>query len=303
MYATSLFATDCVLNDHFDHLNRRLIRSSGPSVIPRPLASCKKEQSQLMAQSPARLSELWLKRGSLSEAELVELYQRVVQALSPVARRVCSNLPDTPEEYVSEFVMRKVIDLASGYKSNFQIQGDNETKAYIRYAFERFVGDIRRQPNMGTGEEDPDVIPAPIKEDGGSPVEVLAAAGISLDLAVEHAKGFVLTLSRVEMLMLYYHTCMDYDDKKAEREHGKSAVPLSELARRYEMKNYYRIATELGITGKRGRYVADFSQAKIGRWMKRCELRIDQDHWDEMRAMLTILCGVIFDCDLDRVST
>lgn len=303
MYAPCGIASTRFLNGFVEDTARQKFYGRRPSIKRRPLALCEKEFSPLMTQTPASLSELWLKRGSLSNGELKELYQRVVRLLKPESRKICSNLAETPEECVQQFAMEKVIDLLPDFESGFQIQGDKETKAYIIYAFKRFVSDIRRRRSLGTGEDDTDTLPAPIKEDSDSPVEVLAAAGISLDRAVDHANDFVLTLSRVEMLMLYYHTCMDYDDNQAERIHGKGAVPLSELARRFEMKNYYRIATELGITGKRAGYVADFGQSKLGRWMKRCELRIDQDHWDVIKAMLVILCGVIFDADFDRSST
>ena len=309
MYAVSRFANIDVFVDLSGDMKSPEICRRGPRLIRGPLALWEKAQSPLMTQSPARLSELWLKRGSLSEAELVELCQRVADLLQPVVRRVCANLPDTPEEYVAQFSMEKVIALLPGHKSNFQIQGDNETKAYIRYAFERFVSDIRRsnaRADLRLDYVDAEYLEghaAPDAEDGGSPIEILAAAGISFDAAVEYANDFVGDLSRAEMLFLYYHTCMDYDDKHAEREHGKGSVPLSKLARQFEIKNYYRIATELGITGMRAGYVADFTHSKLGRWMKRCGLRIDADHWDEMKAMLKILCGVVFDSDFDRVST
>ena len=166
-----------------------------------------------------------------------------------------------------------------------------------------FVSDIRRQPtNTRTVDVDDPVNeqPAPLPEDGPSPVETLAAKGISLDAAVDHATQFVGGLHRDEKLFLFHNTCMDYDDKQAEREHGKSAVPLSELARRFAIKNYYRKARDLGIVGLRGGFVKDFAKSKLGRWMLRCGLRVDRDHWNEMKAMLKILCGVVFDCGFER---
>ena len=77
---------------------------------------------------------------------------------------------------------------------------------------------------------------------------------------------------------------------------------VSQFQRRFGVTNYYRKARSLGITGKYGGYVADFAKSKIGRWMIACGLHIDADHWDEMRSLLIVLCGVIFD-SFDETST
>jgi hypothetical protein len=274
-----------------------LHRTSG---LASPLALWKKTQPLIMAQSPSRLSQLWLKRGSLGEAELTELYGLVEKLLRPVARRICADLPDEPEDYVSQFALDKVVDLLHDHKSNFQILSDLETEGYIRRGFRHFVRDQRRHIQPGRIErapeepEDSDRHPSSTKEDGDSPVEILAAAGVSIENAVESANSFLGTLSLEEKRFLFHHTCMDYDDKQAEREFGKAAVPLIELTRQFEIKNYYRKAKALGITGKRAGYVADFAQSKLGRWMKQCGLRIDRERWSEMIAMLQILCGAIF---------
>lgn len=269
-----------------------------------PLASCKKRQHSSMAQSQTSLSELWSQRGTLSERDMWELYQRVVALLLPAAARICSGLSvDSPEGFATRFAHYNVVDLDEKKKSAFQIEGENETKAYIKRRFEMYVSEIRRKPDnarksLPSREEDPypiDTMPAPPPADGGSPVEILASIGISLNAAVDQAGQFVGDLHRDERIFLFYNTCMDYDDKQAEREHGKAAVPLIELARQFAIKNYYRKARALGIVGMRGGFVKDFATSKLGRWIQQCGLRVDEDHWDEMKAMFIILCGAVFD--------
>ena len=274
------------------------------SVQQVPLASCKKGQLSSMAQSPTRLSDLWSQRGFLSENDKWELYQRIVALLLPAAASLCSGLSiDSPEGFVRNFAQDNVTDLGSKKKSAFQIVGENETMAYIRRRFEMYVSDIRRMPDNARKSPPPDegeldlidTRPTPPPSDGGSTVEILASAGIELVAAVDHASQFVGALHRDEKIFLFHNTCMDYDDKQAEREHGKAAVPLIALARQFAIKNYYRKARELGITGLQGGSVKDFAKSKLGRWMRQIGLRVDEDHWDEMKAMLFILCGVIFD--------
>lgn len=282
----------------------------GASVIQSRLALWGKIQLPIMPQSPSRLAELWLKRGSLEKDEIEALYVLLRKLLKPIASRICSNLPDTPDEYVHQFAIEKALELSPNQKSNFQFQGDRETEAYIRSGFKLFASDIRKSTVREYGvvdyvdTEELEGYATPFAGNGESLVDILAAAGLSIEEADEHAGNVMGTLSREEKLFLFHHTCMDYDDKRAEREFGKGAVPLSKLTQQFAIKNYYRKAKELGITGMQAGYVADFAQSKLGRWMKRCGLRIDKDHRGEMIAMLAILCSAIFlDAENERNST
>ena len=305
MYANSCIATGHVLFGSGLGMDRRGARCRGASVIALPLASLRERQRSLMTQSSTRLSDLWLQRGSLSGADTAELFQRVVALLRPTAARICGGLLlKSPEEFVWDFAQDNVYEVDPGKKSAFLVEGENETKAYIKRRFEMSLSDTRRSERKGTEIiiiDGPETEPParPVGEDQ-SVVEILATAGLSLKVATDHADRFIGDLLRDEKILLFYNTCMDYDDKRAEREHGKAAVPLVELAARFAIKNYYRKARALGITGLRGGFVKDFAKSKLGRFMQRCGLQIDRDHWDEMKAMLKILCGVVFDCGFEN---
>ena len=305
MYANSCIATGHILFGSGLGMDRREARCRGASVIALPLASFRERQRSLMTQSPNRLSDLWLQRGSLSGADTAELFQRVVASLRQSAARICGGLSlKSPEEFVWDFAQDNVYEVDLGKKSAFLVEGENETKAYIKRRFEMSMSDIRRAelkgPEINIIDDPEPEPPAPSEGDDRSIVEILAARGLALEVAVDHASRFVGDLHCDEKIFLFYNTCMDYDDKRAEREHGKAAVPLVELAARFAIKNYYRKARALGITGLRGGFVKDFAKSKLGRFMQGCGLKIDRDHWDEMKAMLKILCGVVFDCGFEN---
>ncbi len=260
-------------------------------------------QKRPMTTTPDRLSDLWLRRGSLSEPDMVELYQRVSALLRPIASRLCTSLPDTPQYYVEEFATWQLLEIDPKSVGKFQYQSELKTQAFVKEGFRFFVLDIRKSKSLSDSDiehvDDASLdIAVPLDQsakDAPSIVETLAAKGISLEKAAASAEEFSAELLNDERLFLFHHTCMDYDDKQAERTYGKAALPLIQFQRRFGVKNYYRKASSLGITGKSGGYVADFAKSKIGRWMTACGLKIDADHWDEMRALLIVLCGVIFD--------
>jgi len=259
-------------------------------------------QKRSMTTIPDRFSDLWLRRGSLSEPDMVELYKGVSALLRPIAPGLCTLLPDTPENYVQEFVIRHLLEVGPKSAGKFQYQSEIKTQAFIKEGFRFFVLDIRKSKSLSDSDvehvDDDDlenVVPADQSTKNiPSVVETLAARGITLEQAETSAKVFSSGLPHDEKLLLFYHTCMDYDDKNAERKYGKAALPLTQFKHVYGMKNCYRKARSLGITGKSGGYVADYHKTEIGRWMVACGLKIDADHWDEMRSLLIVLCGVIF---------
>ncbi len=256
-----------------------------------------------------RLYDIWNRRGALSSDELVELYKRVCVILLPIARMECAALPDTPESYIQEFALEKILIVRETHTLQAAVYSDAQTSTYIRNSFRFFVSDIRRTDKWSDSKvdyhspEELDATPgAAISAFGGersffSPVETLASVGISIEVLVAQATAFALSLTSDERLFLFYNTCVDADDSRAERRYGKAAIPLSRLRHQFAITNYDRKARKLGITGKGSGYVEDFRGSKIGKWMVSIGLQIDRNHWAEMEAALQVLCGVIFELD------
>jgi hypothetical protein len=234
-------------------------------------------------QNPdARLTDLWSLRETLGQAEWSELYQQVWCALAHAHAPELAGLPMEREEYIQKYFLLKVFEPAT--YGNAAPHHSGALKAWFR----RFlVDELRAWGYRKTDSLDGD--------EAGHPEAEAAAAGSHAHFhdpaaddchqsdvrAANQAAGFFAESEPWVRLYLALHFCPDAED----------ALPLSVIAKRYQVNAYHHRARKLGITLHRDSLVADYGSTRIGAWLMAITgAPIHPSQMDCYRRALGILC-------------
>lgn len=236
-------------------------------------------------QNPdARLTDLWSRRETLGQAEWSELYQQVWRALARAHAPELAGLPMEREEYIQKYFLLKVFEPAT--YGNTAPHHSGALKAWFR----RFLVDelrawgYRKTDSLDGDDGDAAQVQGTTyattpslpdhTADDCRPSEAAAAA---------QAKDFFAATEPWVRLYLALHFCPDAED----------ALPLSVLARRYQVNAYHHRARRLGISRHKDNTPADYGDTLLGAWLVQVTGEpIHASHMDCYRRVLAILCLV-----------
>ncbi len=215
----------------------------------------------LPAQEEAELLQLWARRAVLEKSGWDRLWLLVTGALMRTSPSVLRNLPDTKQDYVTDFFLNKVLHGRYGDPAAPE-SALSSVRALATY-FNNYLIDIHRsvanrntvfvedQQLLDTMADDADESAAsPCACGGATPEEQVAEASL-----FEAAKVFFDSLGEEEQLYLAAHTCDGDGD------------PLYKLAERHKIASYHRKAGQLGITRKKGELHNGYEKTRIGAWL------------------------------------
>ena len=94
------------------------------------------------------------------------------------------------------------------------------------------------------------------------------------------ARRFLLRLETGLRAMVREHLCADAGE----------ALPLVAVARRWRIRSYHYRARQLGLTGTKGDFSADFGRSQLGLWLHSIGCDVSLENRIEMKAALEILC-------------
>jgi hypothetical protein len=204
------------------------------------------------------LCTLWESRAQLSKPQWDRLWHLVYQALSRCNPSVLRSLPDTKQDYITDFFLSKVMrEQYSGAKL--------ESAAALCTFFQRYLIQVQRQQirraehSVDSAEELDELVLNHTQETS-------IAANIDCGcrrpehtnewrVMLEAAFAFYVTLEKEDKIYLSLHTC------------DPDAEPLSKIADRYRIASYHYRAGRLGITRKKGELPSDYETTRIGQWM------------------------------------
>jgi hypothetical protein len=238
------------------------------------------KQRLLTDLDEAELIALWAGRGSLSGEQWHRLWALICRVLNRCHPSVLQSLPDTKEDYISEFFLQKVLHTKDR-------QQHLASAAALATFFQRYLIDVYRHRSVQSeihvdDEATLDALSTSGDDDCASETATL---GHSPDVAASRtellasALTFFQTLAYADQLYLALHAC-DGDGE-----------PLSALAKRYQIASYHYKAGQLGITRRKDDLPATYDQTKIGRWLtKDLGLKMSAEFADDVTDAFESLC-------------
>jgi|GEM_PF-5542179 len=256
-----------------------------------------------------RLRCLWERRGQLTPAEFVELYQLVHAVLlryatNPAISSLLQQLPYETEDYIQQFITYRIV----------QGRGGNVYHAGALCLFfrnflldcvesERIPGNFGTggDPEAGEGSVENENLPLPPGWQPAQPVveAVLAEAGLTMDTVREKARAFLAeTCQPADRIMLRRHYFTDNTDEYF--------LHMVHLAEAYTIPAYHYRATQLGVVipgalhAAGARFFDHYAQhTHLGRWFTGdlgCSFAADQ------REIFSACLQILSDVTLNEVS-
>jgi len=232
----------------------------------------------LSTQEEAELQALWLRRGELDNSGWGRLWRHVTKILNQCQPRILRKLPDTKEEYISDFWMNKVqngnyggtpLESARALATFF----DNYLKDELRYCARRPTSYLDDEAALDCLADDNEAA-AQLASTQDGPEDTAYWSQL-----LSKAAKFFRTLTEIEQIYLSQSFCP-----------GKDGEPMSKLAERLSIASYHYKAGQLGIVHAGGKVVDDYEKTKIGTWIsKTLGLQIERGILEEA---LEALCEV-----------
>lgn len=234
----------------------------------------------LPPEEEAALISLWSSRADLGKPQWEQLWTLVTRVLSQCNPLVLRQLPDSKDDYITEFFLHKVVQEKFG-------SSRLDSAAALATFFQRYLIDVQRfharRPTVYLDDEqaldafrdgEDEVSCEDIQFERGTPLED-AHRGELLDAAV----AFFEELPQDDQLYLSLHAC----DEEGE--------PLYKLASRYAIASYHYKAGQLGITRKKGELPEGYERTRIGAWLTgKLGLRVSPEFADEILEAFRALC-------------
>jgi hypothetical protein len=240
--------------------------------------------SQVFARTldEAVLPDLWRRRTQLTDDEMMSMYDLVKRALRTYHPLELHALGEDKEELVHQFIYTKVLRLAPNHVESKATPESAPSNSYAICAyFRRYLIDCLRSAshqrnvsmeNEGMMQEID--LRAQALED---PVEsVLLQYGLSERGVRQAAREFIASLDSPERIVLAGSLGWCSEAKGG----------LSAVAAQHRVPSYHYRAVKLGVTMKKTDDAAQFSNTKIGQWL-RDELGI-AIHAENREAILVV---------------
>ncbi len=222
------------------------------------------------------LKDLWGRRNGLSREEWKRLCILVQTILSTVRCRELSALRDRhdPESLIQDFIVDKVLT-----SRDSQCHGASALYFFFRnYLRDRLRSHMRLDNHYDDSNEG---LPPPDATTDPNPGigEVLREAGLSVEQVRQAACQWLSEQEEWVILYLGRFLCPE----------GDRRLPLSRLAKTYNIRAYHHKAMQLGLVWGHNnpRY---FRGTKLGQWLTTLGLDIEASQWDSLKAALQILC-------------
>lgn len=256
---------------------------------------------QRFSELDERLNDLWQRRDQLTPAEGEELYRLVHRILGEQRVAEYASLPGcSPEELVTDFFADKVYLPAT--RSAYQVSSVHSGALcvyYRRYLRDRIRGGADGgaapgRPASSGSEHDAETAAAEdIPDSPREPdlPELLQEQGLSLEQVAQAALNLLNAQGRWQPLQpdgwwirlyLGLHYCPDKE----------VAMPLSALAREYDIPAYHYKARQLGITWPRGGFqgLEAFAGTVLGQWIGSLGIPLQPEQTALLYGVLRILC-------------
>jgi hypothetical protein len=269
------------------HADASSSEAAAGGLLAGPLAREYGDESGRISRG-SRLSDLWLKRHRVNQAEMLELYQLVQAALCHYSPVELQALGESKEELVSQFIFTKVLMLERDPGKTVEPAAHSApSNAYAVCAyFRRYLIDCLRSAShqrcvsmeiVGVAREMEEIHKAPVDD----PIRlVLADFGLSEVVVTQAARRFIASLDKCDRLLLEGTLGSMAGDKGG----------LSQVAARHRIASYHYRAGKLGVTLRKDAVPADFEQTRIGRWI-RIDLGIDIR--EENQAAILVVFGIL----------
>ncbi|MCA1779510.1 MAG: hypothetical protein LC637_09045 [Xanthomonadaceae bacterium] len=237
----------------------------------------------------AQLSDLWARRGDLSEREWGELYQRVMAALASgrndFEQSLAGGHPKNAEELRHAFFVHKIATpaLLPGYVPRPQLSAGGVRAFYFNFLRDEHDRRKRRPEQQLPHDNDARMA------DPAAEHEACEARGhrpgFDRDALEKSARKFLRKSEYWVVLYLALHFC-----------HGRERLPLSKIQYQYQIPSYHYKAKLLGIAPPRGGYTgfAGFSKTMLGRWLADNAIPLQEDKMDIIRSAFDVLCFEAF---------
>lgn len=224
-----------------------------------------------------RLTDYWVRRGSLSDAEWEDFYLCVKRALVRCPSSELAGLPDQRGNYIDEFFTEKIFFRAgAGAADGIQsISGGALCSFFRRFLIDQLRGAQRHYPLDSGALQDS------TEDSSGDENHLLVhefLVQIGGDEQVnELVRQFLETLDDWALLMLRGHFCAD------------DAIPMAKLCK--GIPSYHYKAQKLGITVKRGDpEMLGFEHTLIGKWITSLGVEISPVNIPVIHHLLGLIC-------------
>jgi hypothetical protein len=241
----------------------------------------------------AMLPDLWRRRTRLSDDEMVSMCELVRSALRAYHPVELHALAEDKDELVAQFIFAKVLRLEPGHaESHASPDSAPSTRYAICAYFRRYLIDCLRsashQRNVSMeveGIEQEIDARAHALED---PVDgVLIQYGLDETRVREAARRFIAGLDAPEQIVLAGSLGWGSETKGG----------LSRIAAEHRVPSYHYRAVKLGVTMKKTAQADDFSNTKIGRWLKdELGIQIDLENRTAILVALNLLAIEASEC-------
>ena len=211
-------------------------------------------QKLLSVQEEAELMLLWGKRSCLDKASWDRLWHLTTKALLKCNPSILNQLPDTRQDYVTDFFLNKVM------QDKFSNSELTSVSALATF-FQRYLIDVhralQRRPTISIDDE----ALLDHMADSADAEQACGCAGNQPDSDVEAIKllesatVFFKSLTEEDQLYLALHTCNDEGEA------------LYKLAERLKIASHHYKAGQLGITRKKGELHEGYEKTRIGSWL------------------------------------
>jgi hypothetical protein len=225
-------------------------------------------QLMLSAEEEAELLQLWQRRAVLEKSGWDRLWILVTKALMRTNPSILGDLPDSKQDYVTDFFLNKVMHGRYG-DPDAPESALRSVMALATFFNNYLIDNLRRHENRGTVVIDDEKVLDAVSFDAEktmvSPCGCTRTTPEDLferSSLFDAAMAFFGSLTDEEQLYLAAHTCND------------GGEPLYKLAERHKIASYHRKAGQLGITRKKGELHNGYENTRIGGWLSNV-LKID----------------------------